>query len=1146
MNNKHKTGRNQSSILSRIPEPLKHQLQETSCLSFECIGKRGMKETILTTLVAKISEFVESYNFAKKDVSNFRPLLDIKKDNLDRALFTKNPAGFTRATAETLTRFAYSEKIGWDDFIGAYLKRHPEENETFIFPNEATSKSAISTTDSGGEVLERTYLLNKIASCTNIFLPFAKEQTLISIDDISIPTIKCEETLLDHVTLATKNIEKKENRYHINIEEEVELGQQILIVGEGGIGKSTLSKVLFTRYAKKILNAEDVIFPILVELGKPGTIESLLQMDSLAEAAIQKMQRLYIPLFIFDGIDERDIITTSIEIQAILNKLDDCRVIVTSRANKDLSKLLAEGFRVYELEVDTKALPKLLLKSEDKSLRFERYLASLEFPKEIQDNNLLYTSFILHYSNYGEWTNGLTRGSVLKRTIEDNFLRYWELAKELNRNDLPSEYSICNVLSLLAVINRYPALFLNAKTNLYLLKGKVVRNDCGINKSCLLIICKLCIDEQYDENFLIGFLVKSTIVARTKTDLFIFNNKVIEDYFLCRGAKVLLENKPFDALTKENNLIADFTRTIFQDSNLRTLASGILEHPDESLLLFINQIKQLKSPRQSNIDTLFFISTLINIRGKEIVESTKNQAVELLLQCSYEHSVFLKFNSETSRASVIHALLLTESELAFDYLYDYFINHYKELNFDANPFWDYFVLNPQRLDELQDFDFRENLFKEFPLIVTKVYVTYLHQYHALEMLERYVLQYFACYSYFTLKLPHVKLNEAYLNNEHVDEVCSSSLATFWRQLKNEKLDARSKEYIQWLMETFVKEYGKENPYKMIKSFSSATFYNCHEESILEEFLERILFVIVQDKTTRELDLNFESLTRTITINRHFTKYHKIISAIATINSEANLNAYKMWRRVKNVKHLLTPFVIKQFRKDISGDDIIELKRGLAFFRTIPEEISENDRLILMKLVRHDDAGIRELALHNLTNVELPNALLDELLYYIFDSNVYNTEYLLEKSIALSCLFSKSKYHSAIAFECNIFEPLLMMEIETKRELYMRLKSGSKEDFMKSITIGFEYRFYLQALLKIASNYSLHFLIGLRGFTYKYDDSLYTELTDAIYATRARSKRISLYIQRDPTFTRQLERLKEKMNIPSVARIRMLAESGIRV
>jgi hypothetical protein len=606
-----------------------------------------------------------------------------------------------------------------------------------------------------------------------------------------------------------------------------------------------------------------------------------------------------------------------------------------------------------------------------------------------------------------------------------------------------------------------------------------------------------------------------------------------------------IEGKPFSLVVEAPKLIQEFSNNVFCDTHLTNITAGIIQNPDEYLLQLCEKLRKCNDHEQCDIQILSFASIILKLRDKEIAKTTKSRVIDLFIGFSNSDSDFLILNASDSQEAILHALLATESELIFDYVYDYFIEHYKELNFASAEFWKYFILFPGKFNKRDSYEFRKNLFHNYQSILTSDYITYLHKYHAKEMLLRYAAQFYT--SKIDVDLPHIKPHEEFLRNERVQEICRHSLSLFWQSLNNEILDNHHKEWLAWLMEKATYSIGGANEYKIFSSFCSALLYSCSAESTLEVFLEKILFAIVRDKESFEQSLDIELLTKRIAINRHFTEkhtrvLHKIINVVANMDIKVRINAYRMWSKNIKIKNLLIPIMARKFRADINSENNEVILDGLVFFRSIFFEINKEDTYVLLKLIRHDDERIRKAALRNLAKLKLSDAILNELIDFIFDTNIHNPDYLIEKSIALSCLFKASKYYACIASESNIFEPLLMVEIQDKKNNYLRLRNPQKmDDFIKSISVGIEYGDLVKELLEIASEYSIPFLIGLREFTFKQDGFLYRDLTKGIYEIRTRHKRISLFIKRNPDFLKLFSKLKEKINIPNKEHIRMLSE-----
>jgi hypothetical protein len=212
-------------------------------------------------------------------------------------------------------------------------------------------------------------------------------------------------------------------------------GTPLLLIGESGIGKTSLLQQLLSDHAQLCLEYNSDVVPVLVRLGRYTRSQSVLELISQAlvsrganipPSQIPSLLRNGRFTLLFDAFDE--VFDSSVpdlerEIQSLIDDYRNCRLVITTRHFR-LPRITP--IRRYELQ---------LLLSEQVEAFAQMYLGSSHgaFLEEVTrkglaklaSNTLLLTLLILLYMREGELPR--SRGQILQAIVDR--VRHWDETK---------------------------------------------------------------------------------------------------------------------------------------------------------------------------------------------------------------------------------------------------------------------------------------------------------------------------------------------------------------------------------------------------------------------------------------------------------------------------------------------------------------------------------------------------------------------------------------------------------------------------------------------------------------------------------------------------------------------------------------------
>ena len=423
-------------------------------------------------------------------------------------------SGFMTHTADALCLFATSGEMRWLDFLNVNheLKLEYLNGDTAIKEADDKMGEKINIEKENLESVDKKqvfdaipiesvkhkldsrlqkYLDSYLTQFEYISLPFAKDMTSISISQIPIPTIKMEIPDIEEYDRKEKGVEKREIK---DIKDELKYSYNILIVADGGYGKSTYCKWLYHILANDVINKGEIHFPLYIELKSIQSIKSKIETEIGSNEIILPLLKNYLPVLICDGLDEMTTQSQFLiqEIKDFATLFDgDAKIIITSRNHDFIHDFISIGYEKYLLEkINTHLLPELLITTKTEIAYFKKFIISLGIESEVTDNPFFFTCVILLYKLKQHNISYLNKAKLLQVIIEKNYITDWELGdtrfRFLLQKEMITPISIIQILSLLALVKEEQHILSDfIKLNNFITRDKKVQVSEGFSKECI-------------------------------------------------------------------------------------------------------------------------------------------------------------------------------------------------------------------------------------------------------------------------------------------------------------------------------------------------------------------------------------------------------------------------------------------------------------------------------------------------------------------------------------------------------------------------------------------------------------------------------------------------------------------------------------
>ena len=622
------------SYRKNIPLLLREDLQrETDIPLFvEELAHKSSKE-----LAEKVGNFYREHNKSYYDKKEGK-ILSI--ETVLRAIFydPDKGGGFTSKTADHFCLLATTGRFNWEK----YRIANPELQEEFPLPKEKIKNKKIdnNVTDDLLCNVVNVYLQAKTEQFQYISLIFENDKSRLNIEEISAPPIIKEPT--PQTVFREIDSFKIRSRAKVNwkLEEYLSTQDSMLIIADGGSGKTTLCKLIFCQYAKQFKDG-GTIFPIYIEVKQFKSVENTIKEIGEYETVKQLLKGFQI-LFICDGLDE--IKTNHATVIDGLNKLRDfqkqTRIIITSRRTEAVKSFTGIGFPTYTIESSTYNLPKLLIKNNNERAAFIQWERGLRLSPEISNNYFFYTAVIIIFLSTDKSTAQLNKGNILQKVLEDLYFDTWK-KEDIEKHLALKKYNIQNgqilrILTLLALISEHKEIFYSETEEKYFFNGILLREKNGFSHKCLQNIIDMCIQPTSKaRNYIIELLYENEMLQPNRDGYYLFTNKITEEYFLAKGIFLLCFNN--DLLIFDKKTRNSIEKKFYENQNLSTveIIACLLPNPNE----WIENQQLYLSPdtywkiyfKKNHLNMILFSATLIGERKLEIRADEQTNIVEQLI-----------------------------------------------------------------------------------------------------------------------------------------------------------------------------------------------------------------------------------------------------------------------------------------------------------------------------------------------------------------------------------------------------------------------------------------------------------------------------------------------------------------------------------
>lgn len=549
--------------------------------------------------------------------------------------------GFSLQLINVLIQYAYYDKIttsfkigyNWGNFIADYPSLR---DGGYIFPDEKrkernkreikipiVSKELKAEIKKQGKKKEnnlpiiekkppntninkiREYVEQTKNSFQKIFIPFLKESTEIDINDIIIPLLETKSTINSEIINVYQLFEYEKNK-------------NILILGEGGQGKSTLTKWVYNKYAAQYLDYTSDTLPIYIDLKNNQTVDDLIKLICNNDIQFIKELNDSKKIIIIDSLDE--FIGNK---QKLVNEIShytkfNNKIFLVSR-NIDLYPDLESIFSVYNLpnlknDDDKLKLVTNIIKSRETAVFILKNLEEIEF-NGLNLNPFYLTIIAQEYAKTKNINALKNKGLIFQIAYVDNYLLKWEYSttNELTKiqDELNYPNKMVDILSVLAIKSLFSYEYIDKKKNKHIIGNKneiYPYTEESLKK--IITHLKISLDIKNDTNNIIGSFIDSKVLSTDSNNRYIFTNENLREYFIALAYKKIFEEGSIIFSNKEKKYYTQkFTKIQeYKIESIYDIYMGISKNPDIVLNKYHNNIPYIRFRDESNIIRLFTIA----------------------------------------------------------------------------------------------------------------------------------------------------------------------------------------------------------------------------------------------------------------------------------------------------------------------------------------------------------------------------------------------------------------------------------------------------------------------------------------------------------------------------------------------------------
>lgn len=632
-------------------------------------------------------------HFFRKNKLKIKPLIPFSEDTIRRAFgnhlennnsVKEKDYSFSPQLINVLIQYAYFDKtyneprIGynWESFI---TDNNKLKEDGYIFPYEIRTERDnrdISSQRGSNELkigknkngkknekkllsIEkkplntnknkiREYVVQTKNSFQKIFISFLKESTEIDIKDIIIPLWETKSTINSEIR----------NIYQLF---EYEKNKNILILGEGGQGKSTLTKWVYYKYAAQYLDFEFDTLPIYIDLKNNQTVDDVIKLICNNDIQFIKELNDSKKIIIIDSLDEfignKQKLVNEISHHAKFNN----KIFLVSR-NIDLYPDLESIFSVYNLpnlknDDDKLKLITNIIKSRETAEFILKNLEEIEF-NELNLNPFYLTIIAQEYAKTKNINALKNKGLIFQIAYVDNYLLKWEYSttNELTKIQYELNYpnKMVDILSVLAIKSLFSYEYVDKKKNKHIIGNKneiYPYSEESLKK--IINHLKISLDIKNDTKNVIDSFIDSKVLNTDSNNRYIFTNENLREYFVALSYKKIFEEDSILFNSRDKK----FYIRKFTDLDLNKIDSiydiymGISKNPNIVLFKYHNNIPYIRFRDESNIIKLYtialknwqpvidkklisyyiklisnkYIGTKIENTGKKLLNSKKNK-----------------------------------------------------------------------------------------------------------------------------------------------------------------------------------------------------------------------------------------------------------------------------------------------------------------------------------------------------------------------------------------------------------------------------------------------------------------------------------------------------------------------------------------